>query len=40
MKKLVHTGHMIQIDYKRIKMTNHSLSYKQNYNSLKNVLTH
>jgi len=25
----------IQIDYKRIKITNHFLSYKQNYNSLK-----
>jgi len=30
----------IEIYYKTIKMANHSLTCKQNYNLLKNVLTH
>jgi len=30
----------IQIDCKIIKISNHSLFYKQNYNLLKKVLTH
>jgi len=33
-------GNRIQIDYKRIKISNHSLFREQNYNLLNKVLTH
>jgi len=38
--KKIKEENKIQNDYKRIKISNHSLFHKQNYNLLKKVLTH